>query len=610
MPPGATWTPYTQPAGDITLEGNTRYCNEASLVPQNSTFLGYFVGAEATMSQLYTFRHALNRNFNDLGDPVNWSFGLLTNNVVPIDESSRFAKFNSDKFTVGDPTNAPSITSGTGDPNGVHSEFKSSIFLRTDGSVTRVYVNTNGTTGWGLFSSVTPTGTGFAHLTGGSYDAAARNPVLASSDFSNQGTTTTLLHGNAAGNPSWSLVSLVNDVTGNLGISHFNSGTGANASTYWRGDGQWVTNAGGGTNGGTVTSVDVTVPAFLAAAGGPITGAGTIAITLSGTKLPLANESSPTGSGFAAATGGSWDAAARNPVLASSDFVNQGTTTTVLHGNPAGNPSWSAVSLATDVTGNLAVSHLNSGTGATAGTFWRGDGIWVTNTGTFSPPTGDGVVTATGGALDPAASPFQTDFNGATATGGVLRNNLPNIGTALYINQSGGGVNTDGAYIGYTGSFADDFIIKTDDVLGGIRFFTSGTGGGEVFKSSITGNIGVRHIGGTLSGTPGVAVGPAAGTASNATLDGNANDVAFTVTLTVGVTPTANATLFTVTFASAYAVAPHVVFSEASANAAACPVISRPYVNESAVSTTGFTFESNGTAMPSNIYKYTFHVLN
>ncbi len=60
-----------------------------------------------------------------------------------------------------------------------------------------------------------------------------------------------------------------------------------------------IANTGGG---GTVTSVAASVPAFLSVAGSPVTGAGTLAISYSGTALPIANGGTAATSASAART--------------------------------------------------------------------------------------------------------------------------------------------------------------------------------------------------------------------------------------------------------------------------------------------------------------------
>lgn len=70
--------------------------------------------------------------------------------------------------------------------------------------------------------------------------------------------------------------------------------------------------------------------------------------------------------------------------LASADFVNQGTTTTVLHGNAAGNPTWAAINLAADVTGVLPMTS----TGALTGDVAKTSGASTTTLATVNATTG------------------------------------------------------------------------------------------------------------------------------------------------------------------------------------------------------------------------------
>lgn len=131
------------------------------------------------------------------------------------------------------------------------------------------------------------------------------------------------------------------------------------SSTYLRGDGSCATPTG---SGGTVTSVALTVPGILSISGSPVTTSGTLAIGATGTSGGIPYFSSSTGlasSGVLTANelvlGGG---AGGTPTVVAS----LGTTTTLLHGNASGAPTFSAVSLSADVTGTLAASSLPSNT--------------------------------------------------------------------------------------------------------------------------------------------------------------------------------------------------------------------------------------------------------
>ena len=98
-----------------------------------------------------------------------------------------------------------SVTSSGAITSGHCASFASSTVIQDSG----------GTCGGG---GSTPTGTGFIHVTSGTQDGASKlvDLTAATDVAANQGTTTTVLHGNAAGQGSFGKVALTADVSGSL----------------------------------------------------------------------------------------------------------------------------------------------------------------------------------------------------------------------------------------------------------------------------------------------------------------------------------------------------------------------------------------------------------
>jgi hypothetical protein len=184
---------------------------------------------------------------------------------------------------------------------------------------------------------------------------------------------------------------------------------------------------------GSVTSVAASVPAFLSIAGSPITTSGTLAITYSGTALPVANG----GTGLTSGTSGGVPYYSATGTIASSAAL---TASALVIGGGAG------AAPATVTTGTGVVTALGVNTGSA--------GAFVVNGGALGTPSSGTVTNLTG----TASININGTVGATTATTGTFTNvQITSLGVGTAASGTSGEIRATNNITAY---YSDDRLKK------------------------------------------------------------------------------------------------------------------------------------------------------